>query len=372
MKRLQAYLNLTMNKNIGIYVHFPFCKRKCAYCDFVSFPNLELESEYVSLLIDEISSSDVKGKISTVYFGGGTPSVLDAENIEKVLSALKNLSNAEFCPTELTIEANPESLTYEKALFYKKIGFNRISIGVQSFDDSVLKICERLHNAETALNAVKIATDIFDNVSCDLIVGLPGQSVDVLTESIEILNKFNVKHVSCYTLQLEEGTRLYNRVQSGKLTLPSEDEVCDAFNAVKQKLNALGFNRYEVSNFSKLGYESRHNLSYWQRINYIGYGISAHSLIDNVRFNNPSTFAEYKEMVLNGKGRFETVLSVDDVRFEKLMLGLRMTKGVDVDCFAGYESILNRYKDFFDFNGDKVSFNDRGFEVMNSILIDFM
>ena len=369
---MQVFLNSMMNKKIGIYVHFPFCKRKCAYCDFVSFPNLQLEDEYISLLIKEISDFSVKGRISTVYFGGGTPSVLRTENIEKVINALKNLNDAEYNPTEITIEANPESLTYEKAAFYKRIGFNRISIGIQSLSDDVLKTCGRLHNAEQALNAVKTASDVFDNVSCDLIIGLPGQSVVDVQREIETLAEYGVRHISCYTLQLEEGTPLQKRVASGEVVLPSDDETADLFTAVKDKLNDLGYKRYEVSNFAISGYESAHNLSYWDRVDYIGFGISAHSLSDNVRFNNPATFDEYKQTVIGNKKRVSTPLTADDIRFEKIMLGLRKTDGIEIESFKGFETVLNRYREFFNFNGNRASLNDRGFEVMNSILVDFM
>lgn len=366
-----------MNNNLGVYVHFPFCKKKCAYCDFVSFPRQDLIDDYISLVTKEISLCDENLKnreVATVYFGGGTPSLLPTSSIKKVFDAIKNFfaANGKFEPTELTIECNPESVTQEKLDAYKEIGFNRISIGIQSLNDEILRTLDRVHNASMAIKAIETAVKTFDNVSCDLMLGLPKQNLDDVTATISTFSNFGVKHLSCYTLQVEDGTRLCEQVKNKQIVLPSEDFVADCFSKVIDKAENVGYKRYEVSNFAVAGYESKHNCSYWDRVNYRGYGVSAHSMIDDVRFSNPNTIEEYAAVLNGSQKRVSSTLSVDDVRFERLMLGLRQVKGVPKDCFCGYEDTLNKYSEFFDFIGDRVALNKRGFEVMNSILVEFM
>lgn len=374
---MRAYLNLTMNNNLGVYVHFPFCKKKCAYCDFVSFPRQDLIDDYISLVTKEISLCDENLKnreVATVYFGGGTPSLLPTSSIERVFDAIKSVfsTSGKFAPTELTIECNPESLTKEKLNAYKSMGFNRISIGVQSLNDDILKLLGRVHDASTAIKAIESAVEVFDNVSCDLMLGLPKQNLDDVSTAISTFKDFGVKHLSCYTLQVEDGTRLCEQVKNKQIVLPNDDIVADCFSKVIDMAEDVDYKRYEVSNFAVAGYESKHNCSYWDRVNYRGYGVSAHSMIDDVRFSNPNTIEEYAAVLSGRQGRDYSILSVDNVRFEKIMLGLRQVKGVPKDCFCGYEDTLNKYSEFFDFIGDRVALNKRGFEVMNSILVEFM
>lgn len=349
----------------GIYVHIPFCKQKCNYCDFKSFPCINRAEEYFDALKQEILNTDISSEtIDTVYFGGGTPSFVD----EKFIVEIFNLLNKrfEFDVEEASIEVNPESATLKKLMTYKETGFNRLSIGVQSLSDDVLKFLGRVHNSKTAKQAITRAVKIFENINCDIM--LVGQSAESVAKDIEYLSDSGVKHISCYMLQIEDGTPLYDRYIKNDIKLPTDDELADLFSFAIAKLKSLGYERYEVSNFCKKGYESKHNLGYWVRKPYYGFGLSAHSLIGNERYGNQSAFDEYVSDPL--KREFKEVLSEGDIELERIMLALRTSHGVLKEEILNKPDFYDKYKNYFYIKGDRISLNDKGFMIMNKILVD--
>ncbi len=325
-------------REISIYVHIPFCKQKCFYCAFNSFcADEKTRQRYVDLLCEEIRRRKEKNcVVKTIYIGGGTPSLLSAGEIEKIVGAIYEnfdvYDNAEF-----TIEANPESLSEEILKVWKNLRVSRVSLGIQSLSDKTLKKIGRLHNKKTALDAVKLARKYFDNVSCDLIVGLEGETGKDLTSYAKNLLELGIKHISCYLLEVYDATPLGKLVE-GKKYLPQNDEnTILAFNKLSNFLVDNGFERYEISNFALPGYESKHNLNYWARGEYLGFGISAHSFFDGVRRENAATLAEYER----GTATLEK-LTEKDVIEEKIMLGLRCNLGVSLPIL-GYEIEKNPY-----------------------------
>lgn len=376
-----------------IYIHIPFCKKKCLYCDFNSYANCsgELIFGYLTALNNEIKLASKhfgKGgsndKITSVFIGGGTPSLIDSKHIEKLLENVKNHYNlAE--DAEITIEANPESLTEEKLVTYKRLGVNRLSVGVQSLSDENLKTIGRIHDKKTALECLNTAKKYFENVSCDLMIGLPFDSVELVKSEVETLAKI-VCHLSCYTLILEYGTPLEKLVSAGKVKLPSDDETIDLLSAAVETLKKCGFERYEVSNFAKGEHISEHNFGYWMREEYLGFGAGAHSYLkarngavsleSETRFSSLSSVEEYVEAVNSADDYFDIVrddaeeLDNDAIFDEKIMLGLRTSFGVEKALIE--PSKLQKYAKYFVEQGGRVSLNDDGFAVMNTILVDLM
>ncbi len=312
---------------LGIYVHIPFCESKCIYCDFASFVCCE-KANYFKKLNEEITSSPQKGrKVETIYIGGGTPSFVEQKYITKLLQSIReNYLVDKNC--EITIECNPNTTTEEKLIAYKNSGVNRISFGVQSLDDEQLKFIGRKHNALQALQAVQKAKEVgFENISADLIIGLPNSTKEKLESFAVQLIKSGVKHISSYMLQVEEGTLLFELVKKKPQLLPSDETTIDMFENLVKIMEANSFNQYEVSNFAIKGYESKHNLKYWKGEDYLGFGLSATGTIGLKRKTNSSIMQGY----LNGETFTETLNKQDKIK-ERLMLGLRCQEGVDLNA----------------------------------------
>ena len=368
---------------LGVYVHIPFCERKCIYCAFSSFTNREVEEEkYISKLVDEIETFSKTHKenkfkdIDTIYIGGGTPTTLKNENIKKIFDAIRKNFNISK-NAEITIECNPNSSSYEKFLYYKSLGVNRISLGIQSLNDSQLKFIGRLHNKKEALNAVKEAKRAgFDNVSTDLLIGLKDQNTGDLISELNELISLDVKHFSCYMLQIEDGTKLKEIVDENKNLLPSDDECVDMYSEVASFLRSKGYNRYEISNFAIEGYESKHNTKYWIGENYIGFGLSSHSYIDKVRFANAKNFKDYYD----GKKQLKEVLTQEQLIEEHIMLGLRCNKGVDIDYLknlnynieenSSFNYLLS--KNIINKNENRIFLNPDYYGVNNYIIVKLL
>ena len=271
-------------KEIGLYIHIPFCKHKCDYCDFVSFANKEKEiKKYIEALTTEIQQRHLEQyKIKTVYIGGGTPSFIDSKYIIEILNLI-NKENAE----EITIEVNPGTVDKEKLQSYYNIGINRLSLGLQSTDNNILKQIGRIHTYEQFLTTYNLATEIgFKNINIDLMIGLPNQTVCDVETSLEKIIKLNPQHISVYSLILEEGTVMEDKIKNGILKLPEEVQERKMYWLVKNKLEDVGFIHYEISNFAKPGFESKHNYSCWEQEEYIGVGLAAHSYINKIRYSN--------------------------------------------------------------------------------------
>lgn len=320
----------------SIYIHIPYCAQKCAYCAFSSFVDCNID-QYIDALCNEMKKRKTDKLVKTIYIGGGTPSILSLPQLEKIVECLKeNFNLKPYC--EFTIEANPNSLDLQKLKSYKSLGINRLSIGVQSLRDKSLKKIGRLHTAKEALSKVALARKFFDNVSCDLIVGLEGETGKDLCGYAKKLLDLGVKHISCYLLEVYSNTPLGKMVTNKKYLLLDDAQTIEAFEKLCKYLIDAGFCRYEISNFALEGYESQHNLNYWSRGEYIGLGLSAHSFENEIRTQNANNFEDY----FAGKTAFEK-LTQKEQNEEKIMLGLRCNLGVDIKSLQGYDIKNNPY-----------------------------
>lgn len=372
-----------------LYLHIPFCKSKCAYCDFNSYAchDQAVILRYLTALNQEITLAGKRfadAKIDTVYIGGGTPSALDERKIESVLTSLENAFDLS-AVKEFSIECNPESITDEKLAVYKQHGVSRVSIGVQSLSDNNLKAIGRLHTAKVALDKIRLAKEHFDNVSCDLIVGLPFDTEDSIREEVQTLCSV-VDHISMYELSVEKGTRLERMIQNGKIALPSDDDTQSLFDVAFDTAKQCGFERYEVSNFAKQGKISLHNFGYWTREEYLGLGAGAHSLVKTsdgktllereTRYANLSPLDDYINAVENVSDYKEIAresvekLTQKDVTNEKIMLGLRTVKGVEKSILHNVPDRLSAF--FEDADESRVRLTRDGVAVMNSILVEIL
>lgn len=372
-----------------LYLHIPFCKKKCAYCDFNSSACADeaFVFGYLTALKREIAFAAAAypyAEIKTVYIGGGTPSLLSCGQFESVMRALSD-SFGGFSPRETTVEVNPESLSSEKLSVYRDCGVNRISMGVQSLNDDNLRRIGRLHDAKLALEKAELAARYFDNVSADFIIGLPYDTEKTVEREIEAMAPY-VEHMSVYELTLEAGTPLARDAESGGVLLPTDDETADFLDIAADTLLGAGFSRYEVSNFAKQGRECTHNLGYWTREEYVGLGAGAHSLVKTadgktplnreLRFANPKNAHAYMGGVNCVKSfgdipRAEfSVIDAREAECEEIMLGLRTARGVRSELLEG--KITDRIKDFFQSENGRTSLTRRGFEVMNSVLTEII
>lgn len=319
----------------GIYIHIPYCIQKCGYCDFYSIIRLINKSEFVTSLIRDIKLRKyvINGeKIETIYFGGGTPSLLKIDELDRIYKSLVNSFNLESI-SEITIEVNPDDVTFEYLKSLRDIGFNRLSMGIQSFNDKILTFMNRRHSSIQAKNAVNIAKKVgFTNISIDIIYGIPNMSLDVWVHSIREAIKLDIQHISAYHLTFEPNTPFYTKLKRNEIQeIPDIDSVVQ-YNILVEKLSEAGFIDYEISNFSKFNLESRHNSNYWSGRNYLGFGPSAHSYVDETRSWNISNLHDYIFMVnSNGKYYEQEELTQKDIFNESIMLGLRTKKGVDIN-----------------------------------------
>lgn len=329
-----------MNKNeLGIYVHIPFCAGKCFYCDFVSFAGKEkLILEYVKAVQKEIikeSKEHTSSKVTTIYIGGGTPSFIDSKYIVEIVSKIKD--NYKVDPNaEITIEINPGTVSKEKLEDYIKCGINRVSIGLQSTDNKLLKQIGRIHTYEQFLLTYELVRSVgFKNVNIDLMLALPNQTIEILEDSLNKIIGLAPEHISVYSLILEEGTKLYDLVESGETKLVDEDTERKMYWQVKNILEENEYNHYEISNFAKRGYESKHNLNCWEQKEYLGIGAAAHSYYNKKRYSNTDNIEEYIKNINEGKSikTIHEVQTVEDEQKEYMLLGLRKIEGVSISKF---------------------------------------
>ena len=338
----------------GIYIHIPFCAKRCIYCGFFSTVRQEEAARYVRALCRELElrKDYLDGApVRTLYFGGGTPSRLTPEQIDRVLQTIRTIFGLDALE-ELTVECNPDDITsgYVKGL--REIGFNRISMGVQSFGDSMLQFLGRRHTASQALDAVRICRESgISNISIDLMYGLPGQTLDMFRMDLETALSAGVQHISSYCLSYEDGTRLQDLRNKGKLT-PVDDELCaQMFTMMCDTLREGGFQHYEISNFCRPGYHSRHNSSYWDGTPYLGIGAAAHSYNGSTRQWNPNDLDVYMTAIEQDTLHFEIEnLSAKDLYNEKLMLSLRTSRGLNLSTLSPSDrlSVLNSAQSFID------------------------
>lgn len=350
----------------GIYVHIPFCLSKCAYCDFNSKAGkLYLADDYINTLINEMKPFSGIGADS-VYIGGGTPTALSAKQLEKLIIAIKenfNLSD----DAEFTVESNPKTADGEKYRVMRNLGVNRLSIGVQSFDDNELKALSRVHSGYDALCAVEEAKKQgFENLSIDLMEGIPYQSIKSLKSSIEKALSLDVKHISVYSLIIEEGTPFGENPPQ----LPGEDEEREMYALTREMLEKAGFYHYEISNYAKKSFESRHNTKYWTREPYYGFGAGAHSFYDGVRRSNTDSVEEY--ISSDNKVTQCIKISEREAEYERFMLGFRMLSGFETN--GHFAEKLNRLEKegLIELKGTKARLTQRGEDLANLVFMEFL
>lgn len=366
----------------GIYLHIPFCKQKCSYCDFASFPNrLNFAEAYMACMYKEI---EMRGKqlgtytFDTVFFGGGTPSVIDPKYIYGAMNQLLKCFHLSKDP-EVTIEMNPGTVSKEKIETYKRAGINRFSIGLQTAIDRQLAELGRIHNVREYLFCTSLLKG--ENFSADVMLGLKGQTKEDLRKTIEVAVGSGASHVSMYALTPEDGTPIYTDYLNGEL--PDADEVAELYDYGYVLLKEKGYHRYEVSNFAKEGKESRHNLNYWRRGEYIGLGVSASSFICGKRFTNTFDLDEYVKCILSG---FLPVIESEDVsredaKFEFVMLALRTSDGISAkkyreafgsDWKEDFAESYAKTKAYLDEIEDRTRIKEEYLFVQNQILTEYM
>jgi len=322
-------------KHIGIYIHIPFCKRRCYYCDFISYENKQKQIEqYIEALKKEIEFYDLKQySIDTIYIGGGTPSYIGSKYISQILKEIPHLNK-----TEITIEINPGTIDGNILNEYAKAGINRLSIGLQSTDNKILKKIGRIHTYQEFEETYRLARKKgFKNINIDLMLALPGQTLEILTQSVKKVIELEPEHISIYSLILEEGTKLEQLVQNGIINICSDEKEREMYWNIKKQLEELGYIHYEISNFSKKGYQSRHNTDCWEQKEYIGLGVAAHSFKNKIRYNNIDNIDEYIKNIQNGyiiKNQVQNEkLTKENEMNEYMMLGLRKIEGIEVNKF---------------------------------------
>lgn len=381
-------------KKLGIYIHIPFCKQKCFYCDFVSYANQDKYfQKYVQALNKEINNfiDNNEFEVQTIYIGGGTPSLIDAKYIEEILHIFEKRNLLKEVK-EVTIEVNPGTVTEEKLRNYKNSGVNRLSIGLQSTEDKILKQIGRIHCYDDFLNTYKMAREVgFKNINVDLMIGLPNQKILDVKNSLEKIIKLEPEppnHISVYSLIVEENTPIEKMLESGELELPDEELERNMYWYVKNFLELNGYKHYEISNFAKLGNESKHNLDCWNQKEYVGFGVAAHSYIDDVRYGNIGSVEEYIKNCENGEfGKNKVIDEVENDIFSKekefMLIGLRKIEGVLIQDFKNKfeENPIFVFKDelkklvdenllIVDF--DRIKLTNKGLDLANIVWENFV
>jgi len=376
-------------KEIGLYLHIPFCIRKCKYCDFTSYKqnNMMIDS-YIDALKKEINmySDELSDyRVQTIFFGGGTPSILEIGKIDEITNELfKRFNIAE--NLEFTIESNPGTLTEKKLNKYNDIGINRLSIGLQSFNNHILEVIGRIHKKEDFVQNYYLARNAgFHNINIDLIYGLPQQSLKDWQHTLNEVIKLEPEHVSAYSLKIEEGTVFEKLLQKNKLHLPSEEEDRQMYHLAIEQLSKYGIYQYEISNFSKKGYECKHNLIYWHNKEYIGIGVSAHSYINSYRYGNTNDINEYIKLINQGKTAVisKEVKDKRDEIIETIFLSLRLNKGLDlkkfldrfdISIFEIYGEEIERLVnlELLKIEENHIRLTKYGIDVSNQVFVEFL
>ncbi len=369
-------LEVRGNRLAGVYIHIPFCKSRCKYCDFFSTTHLEKQSQYVQALLmemqDRLSIPNNQYPISTIYIGGGTPSTLQVEHLRAIVEAIRREAKGE--RQEITLEANPGDITQEKARAWREMGINRLSIGVQSFEDELLQFIGRRHNAEQARQAVAIAQSAgFDNISIDLMYALPSQTMQQWQHDVAQALQLNVQHISTYGLIYEEGTALTTLLDHGVVEAVDEETEMQMYDYIVAELTAQGYIHYEVSNFALPNRESQHNSSYWNDTPYIGLGAGAHSYDGQVRSWNISDLDSYIAQAMGHHMQPKTEWLTDEQRHtERVMLGLRTNRGVAMEDINSCKAEAYIQQGLLQQVGTRVVATTKGFHILNRIIEDLV
>lgn len=374
-------------KKLGIYIHIPFCKQKCFYCDFVSFADKEnMQKKYIQALKNEIKNWKIYNshkKIETIYIGGGTPSYINSNYIKEISDLLEKKDIKEF-----TIEINPGTVTKEKLEEYKKLQINRLSIGLQSTENILLKEIGRIHNFEEFLKTYNLAREVgFQNINIDLMIGIPNQTISDIKRSLEKIVNLNPEHISVYSLIIEEGTRIKQLIDRKILKIQDEELERHMYWYVKNFLELNGYKHYEISNFAKQGFESKHNNDCWKQKEYRGFGIAAHSYIDNKRFRNIYDLEKYIENC--NSQNFEKNIVIEEIQNKKdqmkeyMILGLRKIDGILIQEFEKkfnenpimiFKKELNKlYEEkLLLIDGDTIKLSNKGLDLANLVWEEFI
>ncbi|ABY93354.1 radical SAM family heme chaperone HemW [Thermoanaerobacter sp. CM-CNRG TB177] len=373
-------------REIGLYIHIPFCKRKCYYCDFNSYAGYDyLFDDYIRALLMEIESNSTKDyNVVSVYIGGGTPNLLPPSYIEKILkSVFKNYKILDGC--EITIEMNPGLITEEKLKIYKDNGINRVSIGLQAFQNRLLKYIGRIHTVEEFFGNYELVKKFFDNINIDLMYALPTQTFKEWQETLKEVVKLQPTHVSTYSLILEPNTSFYRLYEKGQLPIVDEEEELKMYHWGIEFLKEKGYHHYEISNFALPTFECRHNILYWECKNYLGFGAGAHSYMADVRYSNIENIKDYIKSILERKSavKEKIKLTKQDRMAEFMFLGMRMTKGVcdkdfkkrfGISLFEIYKKVIQKYlkEGLIEIDNECVKLTERGIDVSNVIFEEFL
>ncbi|MGN1326766.1 MAG: radical SAM family heme chaperone HemW [Clostridia bacterium] len=387
-------------KEIGLYVHIPFCKQKCYYCDFISYANKEqMVEKYINCLKKEIIQYATENKImaahklepeyiiKTIYIGGGTPSFIDEAYILSIVKTIKeNFKLKE--NAEITIEVNPGTANKDKLEAFKSCGINRLSIGLQAIQDEILKKIGRIHTYQDFLNTYEYARQAgFDNINVDLMIGLPDQTLENVKENIKAILSLKPDHISVYSLILEEGTKLNELIKTRQLELISDELEREMYWYVKETLEKHKYNQYEISNFAKSGFESKHNLDCWNQNEYLGVGAAASSFIEDKRYSNTSELEQYIANIENNTPnmnlQLEETLTNESKMEEYMMLGLRKIEGVNIAEFerkfnknpiVKYSTILEKlnHEGLIEVNGSNIRLTNKGINLANLVWEEFI
>jgi oxygen-independent coproporphyrinogen III oxidase len=374
-------------EDLGLYIHIPFCRSKCYYCDFNSYSNKEyLQDRYVDSVIKEIElRSEIinNHRIKSIFIGGGTPTYLNYDSLFKLLSYLnKNICEVD----EFSCEANPGTLTNEKLKLLKECGVNRLSIGLQSWNDNILKSIGRIHNTEEFLSNYDRARKLgFDNINIDIMFSIYGQTIKDLENTLENVIALKPEHISCYSLIIEEGTLVSKKVNNGEIEEVDEETDREMYYLAVDKLKKAGYERYEISNFALPGFECRHNIIYWKTKPYLGIGAGAHSFIADVRFSNEESPETYIEKIETKKLPVSKVemLTYDDRMSEFMFMGLRMDRGIEFDEFKARfgKEMRNVYgleidnlnkKGLINLADNRIKLTEVGIDLSNQVFVDFL
>lgn len=374
-------------KKIGIYVHIPFCKSKCKYCNFTSYVGCEnLMDDYLKSLVLELECrKTLDVEIDTIYIGGGTPSFMPSGTIATIINAIKTNYNVT-ADCEISVECNPNSVDYAKAQEWHDAGVNRVSIGLQSVKQSLLNVMGRTHTKADFIKAVECLQSVgFKNINVDMMIGIPKQKLSDVKQTLFAIEKLGITHISCYSLILENDTPMHTMVKEGSLREPNEDKTINMYSYVYKYLNKLGYNRYEVSNFAISGYECKHNVNTWHLHEYMGIGVSAHGYIDGQRYANTTSIEKYIDSVSSvgtAMDYIEEETSYDMIE-EYIMLGLRLREGIDLiylkeslhyDLLELKHNEIEKLKNLglIDVVGNRLFATDNGFYVLNAIIIELV
>jgi oxygen-independent coproporphyrinogen-3 oxidase len=376
------------NKSVELYIHIPFCVKKCLYCDFLSFlADEKTKEKYIEALCDEllyIGSERCDKPLRSVFIGGGTPSVLPAEQIVRVMETVK--SRFVFAPdAEVTIECNPGTLDEDKLKAYKECGINRLSLGLQSSHESELKSLGRIHSYEDFVSCIRMAEEAgFDNINVDLMSGLPGQNESSFEETLRKVCTLSdrIKHISAYSLIVEEETPFGQMYEDGKLELPDEEEDRRMYHMTSRILKEYGFERYEISNYARPGYECIHNIGYWTGVEYFAAGLDAASFYGHCRYSDTPDMEEYLKDPLAGPVLIEK-LDQSGLMSEYMILGLRLTEGVSVSGFENrfktgmfdiYGKEIGRFiqDGLLEHTGDRIKLSEKGLDLANFVMRAFI